>query len=99
MMSRVAFSPDSCVVAEVVPSPNHGERNGGRQPDMIVLHYTGMPDAGAALGRLCAPAAKVSAHYFVFEDGRVVQLVPEKRRAWHAGLGRWGGDTDINSCS
>jgi N-acetylmuramoyl-L-alanine amidase len=98
-MSRAAFPPDSCVVAEVVPSPNHGDRNGGRQPDMIVLHYTGMPDAGAALERLCTPAAKVSAHYFVFEDGRVVQLVSEKRRAWHAGLGRWGSDTDINSCS
>ena len=66
---------------------------------MIVLHYTGMPDAGAALERLCTPASQVSAHYFVFEDGRMVQMVPEKRRAWHAGLASWAGETDINSCS
>ncbi len=98
-MSRMAFAPDSSVAAEVVPSPNHGERPNGRQPDMIVLHYTGMPDAAVALQRLCAAVSQVSAHYLVFEDGRVVQMVPEKRRAWHAGLGSWAGDTDINSCS
>jgi N-acetylmuramoyl-L-alanine amidase len=66
---------------------------------MIVLHYTGMPDAAAALERLRAPASKVSAHYFVFEDGRIVQLVQESRRAWHAGVAFWAGETDINSCS
>ena len=66
---------------------------------MIVLHYTGMPDAKAALARLCAPGTEVSAHYFVFEDGRVVQLVQESRRAWHAGAASWAGETDINSRS
>jgi N-acetylmuramoyl-L-alanine amidase len=66
---------------------------------MLVLHYTGMPDAGEALQRLCNPIAQVSAHYFVFEDGRILQLVPEGRRAWHAGAGSWAGETDINSCS
>src|SRR5919205_26814 len=91
--------PDSPVASEVVPSPNHGERRNGRRPDMLVLHYTGMPDARQALDRLCASDSEVSAHYFVFEDGRVVQLVPEERRAWHAGAGSWGEDTDINSCS
>jgi len=98
-MSRSGFPSESCVVAEVMPSPNHGERAGGRRPDMIVLHYTGMPDAGAALERLCSPASEVSAHYFVFEDGRVIQLVQEGRRAWHAGVASWAGETDINSCS
>ena len=78
--------PDSCVVAEIRPSPNHGERSGGRQPNMIVLHYTGMPDAESALVLLCAAGSNVSAHYFVFEDGRIVQMVPESRRAWHAGF-------------
>src|SRR6516225_1708930 len=73
-MSRPAFTPDSSVVAEVMASPNHGERSDGRRPDMILLHYTGMPDADAALALLCAPGgiqgSNVSAHYFVFEDGR-----------------------------
>ena len=92
-------APDSCVVAEIRPSPNHGERSGGRQPNMIVLHYTGMPDAESALVLLCAAGSNVSAHYFVFEDGRIVQMVPESRRAWHAGKSEWAGETDINSCS
>jgi N-acetylmuramoyl-L-alanine amidase len=99
LTSRCAFTPDSSVVAEVLPSPNHGERSNGRQPDMIVLHYTGMPDAESALALLRAAGSNVSAHYFVFEDGRIVQMVPENRRAWHAGKSEWAGETDINSCS
>jgi len=98
-MSRVAFSAESCVVAEVRPSPNHGERKDGRRPDMLLLHYTGMQDAEEALERLCTPGSDVSAHYFVFEDGRIVQLVQESRRAWHAGVSFWAGEPDINSCS
>lgn len=98
-MPRVVFSADSSVVAEVRPSPNHGERLGRERPDMIVLHYTGMPDDRAALELLCNPGSGVSAHYFVFEDGRVIQLVQESRRAWHAGAAIWAGETDINSCS
>lgn len=90
------FQPDSFVVAEVVPSPNHDARAGG-PPDMMLLHYTGMPTGEAALARLCAPDSKVSAHYVVFEDGRIVQCVPEERRAWHAGVSYWAGETDINS--
>ena len=98
-MSRPAFVPDSSVVAEVMPSPNHGERSDGRQPDMILLHYTGMADTDAALERLRARSSNVSAHYFIFEDGRIIQMVPESRRAWHAGKSEWAGETDINSCS
>jgi N-acetylmuramoyl-L-alanine amidase len=98
-MSRPDFQPDSCVVAEVSPSPNHGERSEGRRPDMILLHYTGMQNSQAALDLLCARGSDVSAHYFVFEDGRIVQMVPESRRAWHAGKSEWAGETDINSCS
>lgn len=82
-----------------MPSPNHGERKDGRQPDMILLHYTGMLDTNAALRRLTSSGSKVSAHYFVFEDGRIVQMVEESRRAWHAGTAFWAGETDINSCS
>src|SRR5581483_348710 len=63
-MSGSVSKPDSCVVAEVMPSPNHGERRDGRRPDMIILHYTGMPDGNSALERLRDPASKVSSHYF-----------------------------------
>ena len=94
-----AFRPDSCVVAEVKASPNHGERKGGAKPDMIVLHYTGMRDSKLALEHLCSPLSEVSAHYVVMEGGHIVQCVPESRRAWHAGASSWDGETDINSCS
>ena len=93
------FNPDSSVVSDIIPSANFGERNDGLVPDMIVLHYTGMPDAEGAINRLCTPGTDVSAHYIVLEDGRVVQTVPESKRAWHAGLGFWAGQTDINSLS
>jgi N-acetylmuramoyl-L-alanine amidase len=85
--------------ASVQPSPNHGEREGGRKPDMILLHYTGMGTAEGALDWLCRAESQVSSHYFVFEDGRVIQLVPEERRAWHAGKSLWRGEADINSAS
>ncbi len=66
---------------------------------MVVLHYTGMPSAAEALDRLCDPAAKVSAHWVVAEDGQAVKLVDEANRAWHAGKSYWRGVTDINSAS
>lgn len=66
---------------------------------MLVLHYTGMETADAAIDRLCDPTAKVSAHHVVCEDGRVLQLVDEGRRAWHAGVATWQGDGDLNSRS
>src|SRR3954452_17484137 len=93
------FEPDSSTVSDIIPSPNHGERDKGRQPDMIVLHYTGMPDVEGALARLCTAGTDVSAHYVVLEDGRIVQCVPEALRAWHAGVSSWAGEDDINSCS
>lgn len=93
-----AFTPDYAG-ASVAPSPNHGERADNCLPDMIILHYTGMPSADGALSWLCNPESEVSSHYFVHEDGRVVQLVPEGRRAWHAGKSFWAGATDINSRS
>lgn len=80
-----------------LPSPNFDER--AAPVSMIVLHYTGMADADAALARLTDPQAKVSAHYLVDEDGRLVNLVPEDKRAWHAGRSHWRGITDINSAS
>ena len=88
--------PDSSVVAEVRPSPNHGERKGSGTPDMIVLHYTGMVDSQAAIRQLCNPASEVSSHYVVLQDGYILQLVAEARRAWHAGQSSWAGESDIN---
>lgn len=93
------FQPDSFIVADVLPSPNFDARADGRLPDLILLHYTGMPTGEAALARLTAAESKVSSHYVVFEDGRVFQCVPESLRAWHAGVSSWAGETDINSCS
>ncbi len=99
-----AARPDSVVAARVYPSPNHGERKPGKTlgtmgPDSIILHYTGMADAASALLWLANPVSEVSCHYFVFEDGRVWQMVPENRRAWHAGKSSWQGETDMNSRS
>ena len=79
------------------PSPNFDERQ--LPVSMIVLHYTGMPDAAGALQRLTSPEAKVSSHYLVAEDGQVVRLVAEEKRAWHAGKSYWRGVTDVNSAS
>jgi len=94
-----AFTPDSSIASDVIPSPNYGDRNKARLPDMIVLHYTGMPDVEGAIAQLCTPGTDVSAHYIVLEDGRIVQCVPEAKRAWHAGASYWAGEEDINSCS
>lgn len=80
-----------------LPSPNFDPRPRG--VDMLVLHYTGMPTARDALERLCDPLAKVSAHYLIDEDGTTFALVPEDRRAWHAGVSFWAGATDINDRS
>jgi N-acetylmuramoyl-L-alanine amidase len=82
-----------------LPSPNAGPRRDGARPDLVVIHHTAMLTAEAALERLCDPAAEVSSHYLVAEDGRVWQLVDEDARAWHAGAGTWGGVTDVNSRS
>jgi N-acetylmuramoyl-L-alanine amidase len=83
------------------PSPNHGERlpegGGAVGVDMLVLHYTGMLPDARALDWLCDPASDVSAHYFIDEAGAICRLVPEDRRAWHAGDSAWRGATDINS--
>lgn len=79
------------------PSPNFDDRT--LPITMLVLHYTGMPDAASAIQWLANPASKVSAHYVVTEDGRVVRMVDEAKRAWHAGQSYWRGVSDINSAS
>ena len=95
----MSFKPDSNLADRVVPTPNHGDRRDGPRADILLLHYTGMQSGQAALDRLCDPIAKVSSHYMVFENGAIVQMVPEARRAHHAGASLWHGDDDINSRS
>ena len=80
-------------------SPNHGSRGEPVRIDMLVLHYTGMESAPAALDRLCDPTARVSAHYVVEENGRIWRLVSEARRAFHAGVSCWEGESDLNAVS
>lgn len=79
------------------PSPNFDERSA--PISMVVLHYTGMPDADSAIARLCDPDAKVSCHYLVDEDGRILRMVPEEKRAWHAGRSLWRGIPSVNNAS
>jgi N-acetylmuramoyl-L-alanine amidase len=81
------------------PSPNHDERPPGTPIDTLVLHYTGMQSGEAAIARLRDPVARVSSHYVVEEDGAVFALVPEARRAWHAGVSSWRGNTLLNGRS
>jgi N-acetylmuramoyl-L-alanine amidase len=78
-------------------SPNFDERS--LPISMVVVHYTEMKPVGAALDRLTDPAAKVSAHYLITEEGGVIRLVPEDKRAWHAGTSFWRGIPDVNSAS
>jgi N-acetylmuramoyl-L-alanine amidase len=82
-----------------VPSPNHEARPDGVVIDTLVLHYTGMRSGQEAIARLCDPAAKVSAHYVVEEDGAVFRLVAEERRAAHAGISFWRGRRALNGNS
>ena len=85
------------LVHREVASPNHGERT--LPVSMVVLHYTEMKPVETALERMCDPAASVSAHYCITEEGEVIRLVPEERRAWHAGVSYWRGVRDVNSAS
>ena len=82
-----------------MPSPNHEARPDGAVIDTLVLHYTGMRSGQEAIARLCDSAAKVSAHYVVEEDGAVFRLVPEERRAAHAGISHWRGRSALNANS
>src|SRR4029077_12398357 len=81
------------------PSPNYKPRGDPASIDMLVLHYTGMKTAREAIERLCDPTAKVSAHYVVEENGTIWRLVPDRRRAFHAGRSCWAGESDLNAVS
>jgi N-acetylmuramoyl-L-alanine amidase len=82
-----------------LPSPNQDDRLAGVPIDTLILHYTGMRSAQEAIDRLRDPAARVSSHYVVDEDGAILRLVPEERRAFHAGVSHWRGNTELNGRS
>lgn len=92
-------SLDTFLPGTFISSPNKGERRSSSAIDMIILHYTGMSSEECALKWLCDPFSEVSCHYFVRENGELVQIVPEQCRAWHAGQSSWQKNTDLNSCS
>lgn len=94
-----SLGPDSRHVDDVVASPNIGERRNALQPELLILHYTGLETAQRSIDVLCDPVCEVSCHYLVDVDGRITQMVREADRAWHAGLSYWRGETDINSKS
>ena len=96
--SATLIEADTRLVDRVLPSPNFGDRR-GRAVDTLILHYTGMASGEAALARLLEPRSEVSAHYLVWEDGRIDQLVAEADRAWHAGRSFWAGERDMNAVS
>lgn len=93
------FEPDSRLVGNVHASPNVGERRGRLGPRILIMHYTGMASAAKAIDWLSRPESKVSCHYVIDEAGRITQMVPERLRAWHAGVAHWAGETDVNSAS
>ncbi|MCE3232232.1 MAG: N-acetylmuramoyl-L-alanine amidase [Rickettsiaceae bacterium] len=80
-------------------TPNFDDRPKDTKIDMLVMHYTGMKTGQEAFERLCDPAAKVSAHYIVYEDGSIVNLVKDEKRAWHAGISCWRGISALNDTS
>lgn len=92
-------APDSPLATLWCPSPNCETRRADLKPDMLILHYTGMESAEAALDWLTRQESGVSCHYFVDDEGRIAQLVLESDRAWHAGQSLWAGEMDLNSCS
>ena len=95
----MTMKADSKLVDALHPSPNAGERRKGCRPRLILLHYTGMPSAAKAIRWLAHPKSKVSCHYVIDDTGEITQMVPEGKRAWHAGVSHWAGETDINSAS
>jgi len=98
-VQRMTAAPDSPLATLWCPAPNREPRQNGREPDLLLLHYTGMDSADAALDWLTREDSKVSCHYLVDEDGNITQMVREGERAWHAGQSLWAGETDINSCA
>jgi N-acetylmuramoyl-L-alanine amidase len=90
---------DTALVDALAASPNVGARRNGERPSILLLHYTGVATMAKAVDWLTRAGSGVSCHYGIDEVGRIVQMVPEALRAWHAGEALWAGESDINSAS
>lgn len=95
----MTFAPDTACDCNIREAVNYGDRASHLEIDILLLHYTGMETAQAAIDWLCVEESGVSCHYVVEEDGSIWQLVPESKRAWHAGRSSWQSERDINSRS
>ena len=95
----LSFPPDTPLVDCIAASPNNEARRIDGGIDILLLHYTGMATTQGALARLRSADARVSSHYLITQHGSVMQLVPEERRAFHAGESSWEGTGDVNSRS
>jgi N-acetylmuramoyl-L-alanine amidase len=93
------FAADTRLPCVIHPAVNVEPRRGAGVATLLILHYTGMLSAAKAVDWLAREESRVSCHYVVDEAGGITQLVPEKLRAWHAGVSWWHGDNDINSAS
>ena len=72
---------------------------GMRKPNFVVIHHTAQDSLALTLKTFTIARTQVSAHYVVSRDGKVAQMVNDYLRAQHAGLGKWGNDSDMNSAS
>ncbi|HPG88712.1 MAG TPA: N-acetylmuramoyl-L-alanine amidase [Hyphomicrobium sp.] len=95
----MTLKADSTLVTSVVPAANIEARCGGARPTLLIMHYTGMSSAAKAIDWLARAESRVSCHYVIADDGAITQMVPERMRAWHAGVSFWRGERDINSHS
>lgn len=84
---------------ELVPAINFSDRVGVARPDILLMHYTGVPTPEFAIEILTNGEREVSCHYLVHQDGGIVHMVDEDKRAWHAGKSSWEGAGDVNSRS
>lgn len=84
---------------------NFGEHQAGttnfnlRKPDYVVLHHTAQHSLEQTLSTFTIPRTQVSSHYVISRDGEIYQMLNDYYRAWHAGVGKWGNNTDLNSSS
>jgi len=109
LMSGCASTPQKMLVVGMAshaktpvewrPSANYDER----RPNYVIIHHTSNDNVEAALNTLTLAGPDttraVSAHYLISRDGKIMQLVDERHRAWHAGASQWGNSTDLNSAS
>jgi N-acetylmuramoyl-L-alanine amidase len=94
--------PDSLTdtAGKPVPSAWVGTVNFGiRKPNYVIIHYTAQDSVQQTLKTFTITSTQVSAHYVIAKSGKLFHMVNDYLRANHAGAGKWGSVTDMNSCS